>query len=232
MVSYALRAPAAVALPLATARPLRGRSTLYTYVCDAIIRIRRRAPRRKSLVRYRTCLQTLEPGRFITMGEAVDMPESPLEPLKLSMYVDGEHVEKPASDVGHILDALRSADTWHGASIHPSTGQFPRAHLSVHEPHGFVVQCWEDERCWSDFVTSGEPTSPAIEIEHGGQSMERWPRELFVPEDIVTEALQHFLDFGQQKLGLNWVRIDRFPREVVWEGRGGRLAWERGRSAI
>ena len=26
---------------------------------------------------------------------------------------------------------------------------------------------------------------------------------------------------------LDWVRIDGFPRETVWEGREGREAWER-----
>lgn len=183
------------------------------------------------MVRYRTCLQILEPAGFITVGEVADMPESPSEPLMLSVHMDGEHIEKRADDAGQVLDALRRADRWHGASIHPHSAQFPRTHVSVHEPHGFVVQCWEDERSWSDFVTSGEPTSPAIELEHGGQSLERWPRELFVSEDLATEALRHFLGSGQQKIGLNWVRIDRFPREVVWEGRNGRLAFERGPAA-
>jgi hypothetical protein len=53
------------------------------------------------------------------------------------------------------------------------------------------------------------------------------PPELFVSEVLASEALDFFLDSGKQKPDLRWIRIDEFSREIVWEGRHGREAWEK-----
>jgi hypothetical protein len=91
-----------------------------------------------------------------------------------------------------------------------------------------VFQCYEDEESWSDFlVTSRHFSLPLIEVELGGQTLERWPRELFVSAELATQALNQFLSVGKQDPALEWVRIDAFPRETVWEGREGGQAWER-----
>lgn len=42
-----------------------------------------------------------------------------------------------------------------------------------------------------------EFSAPSVEINLGGQALERWPRELFVSEDLATVALEHFLDYGE-----------------------------------
>jgi hypothetical protein len=76
-------------------------------------------------------------------------------------------------------------------------------------------------------VTSGQFSTPSVQVELGGQALERWPRELFVSAEYASHALNHFLDHGKQESALEWVRIDRFPRETLWEGREQRLAWER-----
>ena len=55
-----------------------------------------------------------------------------------------------------------------------------------------------------------------MNIVHGGQAQERWPRELFVDRAVVLEALEFFLQTGKQKETLHWVRSDAFPRETVW----------------
>jgi hypothetical protein len=97
-----------------------------------------------------------------------------------------------------------------------------------HDDHGFVFQCYEDEASWSDFlVTSRHFSSPSIEVELGGQALERWPRELFVPTELAAQALNHLFSVGKQDPAVDWVRIDAFPRETIWEGREGREAWER-----
>ena len=59
--SYALSRFGCGGVSLATARPLRGHSTLRTYVCDVIIRMWRRVPRLESLVRWATWLR-VSPG--------------------------------------------------------------------------------------------------------------------------------------------------------------------------
>jgi hypothetical protein len=76
-------------------------------------------------------------------------------------------------------------------------------------------------------VTSRQFTTPSVEVELGGQALERWPRELFVFATDATHALNYFLEHGKQDPALEWVRIDAFPREALWEGREQRLAWER-----
>ncbi len=103
-----------------------------------------------------------------------------------------------------------------------------RVHFDFHEGHGFAFQCYEDEESWSDFlVSSRQFSTPSIEVELGGQALERWPRELFVSAELATRALNHFLHFGKQDPALEWNRIDGFPREILWEGRDQREAGER-----
>ena len=60
-------------------------------------------------------------------------------------------------------------------------------------------------------VWDGASISP-VDVELGGQALERWPRELFVPPELAVQALNHFLEFSKQVPALLWVRIDGFPR--------------------
>ena len=134
----------------------------------------------------------------------------------------------PIPSASELLIEVRSRPAWDGVSISPVDAQFPLVHLDWHEGHGFVLQCYEDEESWSAFlVTSRHFSPPSIEVELGGQALERWPRELFVSAEPATQALNHFLDFGKQDPALEWVRIDVFPRETVWDDRKGREARER-----
>jgi hypothetical protein len=134
----------------------------------------------------------------------------------------------PIHSASELLADVQTRPVWDGASISPADVQFPLLHVDWHEGHGFVLQCYEDEESWSSFlVTSQRFSHPSIEVELGGQAMERWPRELFVSAERATQALSYFLEFGKQDPTLEWIRIDAFPREIVWEGREGREAWER-----
>lgn len=158
------------------------------------------------------------------------MTPSLRDSFELSVLTGDEVVEKEPPPAAAILAMLRRGEAWGEACIYPKADQFPRATVSFHEGHGFVVQCYEDEQSWSDFLVAAAPMSPPqVEIELGGQALERWPPELFVPEGLATEAVQWFLDSGTQKPTLGWVRIDRFPREIVWQGRQEREHWERSR---
>jgi hypothetical protein len=134
----------------------------------------------------------------------------------------------PIPSASELLDEVQSRPAWDGASISPVDTQFPLVHVDWHDAHGFVFQCYENEESWSDFlVTSQHFSPPSVEVELGGQALERWPRELFVSAELATQALNHFLNVGKQDPTLEWIRIDGFPREIVWEGREGREAWER-----
>lgn len=134
----------------------------------------------------------------------------------------------PIPSVSELVRDVQSRPVWDGASIARADADYPRANFDWHEGHGFVFQCYENEASWSDFlVTSRLFSTPSVEVELGGQALERWPRELFVSAECAMQALNHFLDHGKQAPSLEWVRIDRFPREILWEGRQQRLAWER-----
>jgi len=134
----------------------------------------------------------------------------------------------PIASAQDLLADVRSRPVWDGASISAVDAGYPRLHVDWHEGRGFVFQCYEDEESWSDFlVTSRHFSPPSIEMELGGQALERWPRELFVTAEHATQALNYFLENGKQDPALEWIRIDGFPRETVWEGREGREAWER-----
>jgi hypothetical protein len=130
--------------------------------------------------------------------------------------------------VPELLRIVQSRPTWDGASISPVDAEYPRVHVDWHEGYGFVFQCYEREESPSDFlVTSRRFSPPSVEMELGGQALERWPAELFVSGEQATRALNHFLERGKQDSSLEWVRIDAFPRETLWEGRAEREAWGR-----
>jgi hypothetical protein len=119
------------------------------------------------------------------------------------------------------------APRWDALITVAENENYPRLHVTWHQGHGFVVQCFEDGESWGFFLAATTSfSSPEIEIEMGGQALEKWPRQLFVNSERALEALGFFLQTGKQNGTQHWVRTDAFPRQVVWEGREGR-AWER-----
>jgi hypothetical protein len=139
----------------------------------------------------------------------------------------------PITSVSELLADVQSRPVWDGASISPADADYPRMHLDWHKGHGFVFQCHDDEELWSDFlVTSRQFSTPSVEVELGGQALERWAPELFVSAEHATQALNHFLGHGKQDPALKWIRIDSFPRETLWEGREQLRAIGRPRLAV
>ncbi len=135
-------------------------------------------------------------------------------------------------EAASVLASMQSRPSWDEVCVFPRDAQFPRFNLSWHAPHGFVLQCFESQESLSDFLVVDEPMSPpAIDIVLGGQTQEQWPRQLFVPIGLAQEALEFFLESGRQSSNLRWVRIDRFPRRTIWEGRREQKAWERKNSS-
>jgi hypothetical protein len=134
----------------------------------------------------------------------------------------------PAQDASELLGIARRLPRWDALIIVAENENYPRLHVTWHEGHGFVLQCFEDGESWGFFVARTTSfSSPEIEIEMGGQALEKWPRQLFVDADRALEALSFFLKTGKQDGTQHWVRTDAFPREIVWETREGREAWEK-----
>ena len=83
----------------------------------------------------------------------------------------------------------------------------------MHSEIGF-----EDGASWGFFLEEATTFSPPeIEIEMGGQALEKWPRQLFGHRELAVEALDFFLKTGKENGTQHWVRTDAFPREIVWE---------------
>jgi hypothetical protein len=130
--------------------------------------------------------------------------------------------------VAEILAGVQSVPAWDGATISPLNGEFPRAHITWHAGAGFNVHCFEDASSLGHFLVRDNRFSPtAVEVNLGGQALERWPRELFVPESLAAEALEYFLKNRGLKPSLSWTGTGEFPREDIWQGREEREAWER-----
>jgi len=149
----------------------------------------------------------------------------------MSAIIGDAYPELDLPPVDELVRKLRSGEIRGEVVIYPAGAAFPRVTITWHPDHGFVVSCLDSERSVGHFLATRAITSgPAVDIAIGGQAMERWPPELFVPETLALEALTFLAESGGRKPDLSWIAADRFPRETVWEGAGGRLAWERGRA--
>jgi hypothetical protein len=149
--------------------------------------------------------------------------------FRLSAVVGDQYPEMVVPPVEQLLAKLQAGEVSGEAVIYPPSGDFPRAMIDWHAGHGFVLLCFDREASRGHFLTRGPVTScPSVPIVLGGQAMEKWPPELFVPEELAADGLRFFLDTGQRKPDLGWARIDEFPREVVWEGLAARSGWEEG----
>ena len=147
-----------------------------------------------------------------------------------SAIVGNQYPEMDVPPVAELLAKLQTREMLGEAVIHPASGEFPRATIDWYADHGFVLFRFDSETSRGHFLTRGEVTSrPSVQVILGGQAMEKWPPELFVPDHLAAEALAFFLETGRRKLDLRWARADEFPREIVWEGRTARSAWEQTR---
>ena len=154
------------------------------------------------------------------------MSENHRPSFRLSFVSSEAAIAVPSAS--EVLARVRSVAPWDEASICRAQTDFPRVHISWHNSEGFNVHCFENERSFGQFlISSHELSPPSIEINLGGQTLERWPRELFVSEALATEALEYFLDYAEPKPSLCWTGTGDFPRETIWEGREGRQTWER-----
>ena len=136
----------------------------------------------------------------------------------------------PAQDAPELLGIARGLPRWDALIIVAENENYPRLHVTWHEGHGFVLLCFEAGESGGFFLAATTPFSaPEIEIEMGGQALEKWPRQLFSDRELAVDALDFFLKTGRQNGTQHWVRTDAFPREIVWETREGREAWEKSR---
>ncbi len=137
--------------------------------------------------------------------------------------IDFEPRQMSATD---LLARLATPGAWPEASMHPPEADFPRLGIEAHPGIGVSILCHEDERSIGFLAATQERLSePRILVNLGGQVIERWPAELFLPETDALTVIERFLESGRQAPEYAWIRLERFPRDTVYEGPGLLARW-------
>ena len=159
------------------------------------------------------------------------MASSAAVALEISVLAQGGFEQLPADSVyvHQLLSRLESGEVFDlGVHSVDELIQYPIMHIDWHEGAGFVVMVFENPESEGFYpITATKTGKPEIQIELGGQALERWPRELFVPPETAAAVFETFLRTGRQDSSLTWVANDAFAREVLWENETQRRAWER-----
>jgi hypothetical protein len=127
---------------------------------------------------------------------------------------------KVPAEAESALAMLRGRADWDVLSIEPRDGgQYPRLHLTNYVGHGIVVHGDTGEVHGNCILVSTATlsSSPTVRVNLSGQSLELWPRELFVTEDLARAATEHFIKFGEPNPGLSWVGLSGFERQYLSE---------------
>src|ERR1051325_9340733 len=117
-----------------------------------------------------------------------------------------------------LLNHLSDSSKWPEASIHPAAEQqqYPFLNIEFHARVGFSVLCFDKPSSLGHLAaTSLSLSKPQVLVCLGGQVIERWPRELFLPVANAKRVVSHFLKAGERLPAAHWVRLDRFERETV-----------------
>ena len=148
--------------------------------------------------------------------------------FRMSAIIGDAYPEIDLPPAGELLRRLRSGEIVGEALIYPAESDFPRTTVAWHPGYGFSVQCLDSDRSVGHFLAACPmPGEPSVEVVLGGQAMERWPRELMVPEALAAEALTFLSESGARKPGLFWIAADQFSRSLFWEGEALRRARKR-----
>jgi len=159
------------------------------------------------------------------------MASSAAPALEISVIATGGFKELPpnTAQVHQLLSELEAGEAFN-LSVHSVDEliQYPIMHIDWHRDAGFVVMVFENAESVGFYPITGTKTGhPEVQIELGGQALEKWPRELFVPREIAAAVFETFLRTGRQDSSFTWVANDAFAREVLWETEAQRRAWER-----
>ena len=137
--------------------------------------------------------------------------------LKISVLASGGFEELPADSapVHQLLSQLEAGEAFE-LSVHAVDRliQYPMMHIDWHRDAGFVVMAFETPESDGFYPITGTQTGePEVQIELGGQALERWPRELFVPHETAAAVFETFLRTGRQDPAFTWVANAAFARK-------------------
>ena len=97
--------------------------------------------------------------------------------------------------------------------------------VEFHGQAGFSLLLFSDEQAIGVMAsTQSKMSVPSVYVCLGGQVIEKWPRELFLPRMTAEKTISQFLSQAASEPAAFWIRLDRFPRETVHSGGKGLIA--------
>ena len=127
-----------------------------------------------------------------------------------------------------VLAHLSAASNWPEGAVsplttrHPAIAEYPFMSLQFHGAAGFSLHIFPSEKSSSLFAdTKSRLSAPTVYVCLGGQVIEKWPRELFLPHETALAVLEQFMATRRRSSSCTWVRLDRFPRVTVHAGGRG-----------
>ena len=129
-----------------------------------------------------------------------------------------------------LLNVARGLPRWDAVIVTVGDQQYPRLHITWHDAYGFVVHCFEDKDSWGFFLVEALSFSPPeIEIEVGGQALEKWPRQLFVASERTPPSSEPFPGDRKAERNLQLGANGCVSSPSSLGDCCGRLAWEKSR---
>ena len=127
-----------------------------------------------------------------------------------------------------IVEHLSAPGNWHEASIgplhreHPVLAAYPLMNVEFHGRAGFSLLLFPDEQSHGILAaTRLELSEPSVYVCLGGQVIEKWPPELFLPREMAQTVIAHFLSAAAPEPSCAWIRLERFRRKTVHPGGKG-----------
>src|ERR1044071_4414007 len=125
--------------------------------------------------------------------------------LEISILARGGFEELPAdgAPVHQLLSQLEAGEVFE-LSVHSVDKliQYPIMHIDWHRGAGFVVMVFENPESDGFYPITGTKTGkPRVQIELGGQALEKGPRELFVPRETAAAVFEMFIRTGRHHMG-------------------------------
>jgi hypothetical protein len=145
-------------------------------------------------------------------------------------------VDRPRRlSAAQVLAHLSVAANWPEGAVspphtrHPAIAEYPLLRIEFHGAAGFSLHIFPNEKSPSFFAaTKSTLSAPSIYVCLGGQVIEKWPSELFLPRELALAVLNEFMTTQLRPSSCAWVRLDHFPRHTVHTGGRGLIPlWEK-----
>lgn len=131
---------------------------------------------------------------------------------RLSMALLSLEDAEPPNAV-RAVELVRQRPSWDCLTISDSERGTPYLNIMNHPGYGITVHCEGADDLGSFFLSRATILStPSVEVDLSGLSLELWSLELFLDERRATEAAEHFIATRKRRPDLIWVGSGKIRR--------------------